>query len=73
MKFLKNKAAWTRWARKLDKSQELKFEEPKEFPCFAATSVASYGYEEDYAWYLYASDVARMMQQLKHEFQTAHL
>lgn len=59
MRLLKDRKAWLRWKR-----EEIPFQdpvkEPASFPCFAYTTVRSFGYEELNENYLYTNDVAKM-------------
>lgn len=65
MKLLRTLTAAKRWVGALNRSQPQALSElPKEVPCFAYKTVASFGYEEENAEYLYVSDVTDMLNQL---------
>lgn len=66
MTFIKNRRAWLRWKRKTMGNQD-GVTEPSQYPCFAYTSVGSFGYEEYLENYLYAKDVWRMGRQMSAE------
>lgn len=59
MQLLKNKKAWNTW-----KSSEMSDQggvlEPRKYPCYAYTSVRSFGYEEYAEHYLYLEEVETM-------------
>lgn len=65
MTFLKNQRAYQRWSANINRAQSTAIEAPASFPCFAYLVVASFGYEEEGAKYLYPFDVVKMLTMMK--------
>lgn len=60
MVFLKNKRAWTKWLKESGLSFQEGVAQPTVYPCFAYTTVRSFGYEELNENYLYQEELISM-------------
>ena len=75
MVLLKNHRAWKRFVNKecniipTDDKGRHNGAPPREFPCYAYLTVASYGYEEQNIHYLYVEDIANMYVKLMKAIQ----
>lgn len=69
MELLKNQKDFVAWKKKHIHGED-SAEQPEEFPCFAELGVQSWNYEEQYAWYLYRSDVEKMLLEMPNVIYT---
>jgi hypothetical protein len=63
MRLLKNDADFKRWKREKISGEDTA-DQPKEFPCWVETHVQSWSCQEEYAWYLYRSDLVKMLDRM---------
>lgn len=72
MNFLKNKRDWKKWIKEEGlANQSFVTVEPLEYPSFAYCTVASFGYEEKWANYLYFRDIDSMYIKLSENRKTS--
>lgn len=65
MTLLKSRRAYDKWAKGVNSGQpQSPIQPPAEFPCYAYLTVASFGYEEERAEYLYSDDLQKMLPNL---------
>lgn len=63
MKYLKSHLAWPRWCSSVFGRQEV--DEPKEYPCYVYTVVASWGMQEEQPVYVYRRDLEKMLKAIE--------